>query len=159
MDERITERQASAIDALLLGATLTDVARAVGVTRQTISRWANHDINFIAERNRRVMAREERVWALLDRVLIETLVRLLQTLESSSVRDLTKILDLLVRHGAPMRQSHGPTSPGAVANSLAMTILQGVESSALVPDDLLFAVEDLSVEAGDHPAVSATPTI
>ena len=86
-------------------------------------------------------------------------VRLLETLENSSVRDLTKILDLLVRHGAPTRHSYGPTSPGAVANSLAMTTLQDVDSSALVPDDLLFAVEDLSVEAGDHPAVSATPTI
>ena len=159
MDERITERQLSAIDALLLGATLTDAARAVGVTRQTVSRWANHDVNFIAVRNQRVIEREERAWALLDRVLIETLVRLLETLETCSVRDLTKILDLLVRHGAPARHSHGPTSPGAVTNSLAMTTLLDMQSSALVPDDLLFAVEDLSVEAGDHPAASATPTI
>jgi len=50
---RLTPQQQTAIEYLLLGATITEAACAAGVTRQTVSEWSNHHPPFQAELARR----------------------------------------------------------------------------------------------------------
>ena len=47
----LTEAQTIALEALLRGATVTDAAKAAGVSRQTVSTWRNQDPLFIAALN------------------------------------------------------------------------------------------------------------
>lgn len=49
----ITAQQSRAIDALLMGKSITETARSIGCSRETLSRWKNNNPNFIAEFNRR----------------------------------------------------------------------------------------------------------
>lgn len=50
---RISARQERAIELLVAGATITRAAREIGVSRQTLSTWANHDPLFKAALNER----------------------------------------------------------------------------------------------------------
>ena len=50
---QLTIKQKQALELLLTGASLTEVAEKVGVARQTVSVWHNRDTRFIAELNRR----------------------------------------------------------------------------------------------------------
>ena len=47
----LTAAQTIALEALLRGATVTDAAKAAGVSRQTVSTWRNQDPLFIAAMN------------------------------------------------------------------------------------------------------------
>jgi hypothetical protein len=49
----LTDRQELALAALMAGATHTEAAEAASVHRVTVTKWANEDAEFIAERNRR----------------------------------------------------------------------------------------------------------
>jgi hypothetical protein len=49
----LTPQQAAAVDLLALGRTITEVAEAVGVTRQTVSGWRNQQPEFQAALNRK----------------------------------------------------------------------------------------------------------
>lgn len=49
----ISDRQLRAIDLLLTGESLTNIASTLDVSRQTVSGWTNHHAPFIAELNRR----------------------------------------------------------------------------------------------------------
>lgn len=44
--EKLSAAQLTAIDLICLGKNFADVAREIDVTRQTISRWFNHDSDF-----------------------------------------------------------------------------------------------------------------
>lgn len=44
----LTPDQAAALDLLLAGKTVTETAAAVGVARETVSRWRNNDPAFMA---------------------------------------------------------------------------------------------------------------
>jgi hypothetical protein len=55
---RISARQERAIELLLAGSTITRAAQEVGVSRQTLSLWANRDPFFAAELN----ARRRELW-------------------------------------------------------------------------------------------------
>lgn len=60
---KLTERQKATARMLAMGKTITDAAHAVGVARQTLSRWVNHNPGFAAEVDR---LREE-IWQLACR--------------------------------------------------------------------------------------------
>ena len=50
---RLTPQQQTAIEYLLLGATITEAAGTAGVTRQTVSEWSNHHSPLQTELTRR----------------------------------------------------------------------------------------------------------
>ena len=50
--ESLTPQQLQALDLLLSGLTVTAVATAVGVSRETVHRWLRDDCGFIAAMNR-----------------------------------------------------------------------------------------------------------
>lgn len=51
--KELSVRQVNAIDLLLTGNTDSEVAKTVGVTRQTVNGWRNHNAVFVAELNSR----------------------------------------------------------------------------------------------------------
>jgi hypothetical protein len=55
---RLSAKQCNAIGLLLAGKTDSEAAKEVGVTRQTMNGWRNHNARFVAELNRR----REEVW-------------------------------------------------------------------------------------------------
>lgn len=48
LQNQTSETRVTAAEALITGSTTTEAAKAAGVTRQTVSRWANHDPEFRA---------------------------------------------------------------------------------------------------------------
>lgn len=70
---QLSVKQEQAIELLVAGKTVTEVAEEVGVTRQTVSEWKNHDPVFVAEFNRRRSEMweggRERLRSLLDRAV------------------------------------------------------------------------------------------
>lgn len=56
----ITAQQQQAIDMLVSGASITDAAAQLGIARQTLSAWANHEPAFQAAMNER----RQEIWAL-----------------------------------------------------------------------------------------------
>lgn len=62
---QLSQEQMNAIEHLLQGKSDRAVAEAVGVTRQTIWEWRNHDVLFIAELNRQ---RSELWWEARERL-------------------------------------------------------------------------------------------
>lgn len=55
---QLSVKQERAIELLLVGKGDAEVAKAVGVSRQTVNEWRNHDALFIAELN----LRRQQVW-------------------------------------------------------------------------------------------------
>ena len=49
---QLSQEQENAVEHMLQGQSDRAVAEAVGVSRQTVSEWKNHDPLFIAELNR-----------------------------------------------------------------------------------------------------------
>ena len=47
-NRQLNQKQLNAIELLLQGGTDSEVAEAVGVSRQTVNEWKNHDPNFVA---------------------------------------------------------------------------------------------------------------
>jgi transposase len=56
--DTLTPQQAAAVDLLAFGATVTDAADTVKVSRQTVSGWLHHDASFQAALN----ARRQELW-------------------------------------------------------------------------------------------------
>ena len=54
----LTPQQTQAIDLLLTGQSVTDTAAAVGVERETLSRWKNHDAAFMSA----LTYRQQAIW-------------------------------------------------------------------------------------------------
>ena len=52
-DRNLSIQQKNAIDLLIVGQTDGEVAKTIGVSRQTINQWKNQDAVFVAEMNRK----------------------------------------------------------------------------------------------------------
>ncbi|MDD5453443.1 MAG: phBC6A51 family helix-turn-helix protein [Candidatus Bipolaricaulis sp.] len=71
-------KQENAVDLLVTGKTDTEVAEAVGVTRQTVNEWKNHDPVFVAALNER----REELWRSGREHLRSLVVQAVKTLEN-----------------------------------------------------------------------------
>ena len=61
---RLTPQQATAIDLLVSGKTLTDTAAVLGVDRATVSGWVNHHAAFLAALNSRRQEAFDGAWSI-----------------------------------------------------------------------------------------------
>ena len=52
-DRNLSIQQKNAIDLLIVGQTDGEVAKTIGISRQTINQWKNQDAVFVAEMNRK----------------------------------------------------------------------------------------------------------
>ena len=78
-EKTLTEKQVRAIDLIIKGETLSDVARLVGVSRQTVSFWKNSDELFKAELEKSIQGLKSQVNArILDNMtpLMDKLIKI-----------------------------------------------------------------------------------
>lgn len=76
---QLTVAQRNAVDLLVLGKTDGEVAEGVGVTRQTVNEWRNHDSVFIAELN----SQRQELWNSPKQHLRRLVSKAIQTLEDN----------------------------------------------------------------------------
>lgn len=117
--------QERALELLLSGKTVTDTAKEVGVSRQTVSTWLNHDPVFKAELNHRRCELWDGVKQRLTQLAVLAVDVLEESLYSSDPRvrlhaaiHVLKALRLYGDHYHP----HGPTTPEGVAEERRWTV-------------------------------------
>jgi predicted transcriptional regulator len=76
--EKITPAQLQAVELVFAGRNQTQIAEAVGVGRETVSRWINHDSQFQAALNRR----RHHLWESFEDRLRGLLPKALEVLEA-----------------------------------------------------------------------------
>jgi hypothetical protein len=115
----VSDQQSIAIDALVSGATQREAAAKAGVQRTTVTEWCNHNIVFMAERNRR---RRDRLEAAGER-LRETLCTALEHLGERVREGDTGVAMAVVKAvGVGLlldATKPGPTDPAVVKTNLA----------------------------------------
>ncbi len=77
--DTLTPQQAAAVDALAFGATVTDAAETVKVSRQTVSEWLHHNPAFQAA----LHARQHELWRGHVERLRSLVPKALDTLEAA----------------------------------------------------------------------------
>jgi hypothetical protein len=123
--DELSAQQLAAVDMLSTGASITATAEAVGVTRQTVSEWANRDPQFRAALNRRraeVWAEQkDRVRALLPKA-VERIERAFQADDGDSLRAALALLKLA---GLGELHETGPTDPETVTQEDFLVSIAG----------------------------------
>lgn len=73
VDRQLSDKQEQAIELLVAGKTVTEAAKELGISRQTLVEWREHDPAFVAEINRRRQeiwqGGVERLRSLVDRAV------------------------------------------------------------------------------------------
>ena len=115
----VTDRQSIAIDALVSGATQQEAAEKAGVQRTTVAEWCNHNIGFMAERNRRRRDRLEAAGEQLQETLCAALVHLGERVREGDTGAAMAIVKAVgVGHLLNVVKP-GPTDPAVVKTNLA----------------------------------------
>jgi len=146
---RPSEKQLLAISVLERGGTCQAAAEAAGVTRQTVSRWMNHDVVFQAERNQRKAQLLDQSHMRILSCLDETVAALTSEIADASFRDVVRLLEVLLKSMDWMSAKVGQTSHSAIVNQHARQLLFDSFDTSLLPDWAIFAVEDASEESKD----------
>ena len=148
--KELSIRQANAIDLLLTGKTDSEVAQAVGVTRQTVNGWRNCNAEFIAELSTRRVA----LWEAQDD-RIRDLVPQAVDLMGAKIRDgdLTAAVQLLRAAGyySGDRRPRGPNEETEMRKKLQQDlfpkILEAMQRAGLSADNISAVATSLEKEA------------
>jgi hypothetical protein len=108
----LTPDQAAALDLLLSGQTITAAAAAVGVTRETVSRWRNSDPAFQAGYNAALQSAYDATTARLLDARGKALDRLAALVDHADPAIALKAAGALLRVGVD--RPGGDTSPAGV---------------------------------------------
>ena len=109
----LTPDQAAALDLLLAGQTVTTAAAAVGVARETVSRWRNSDPAFMAAYNAAVKAAYDAGQARLLDARARAVDTLAGLLDSDDPATALKAAASLLR--VPILEPGGATDPADIA--------------------------------------------
>lgn len=110
--DELTPDQAAALDLLLAGQTVTAAAAAVGVARETVSRWRNNDPAFQAAYNAALQSLYDAGQARLLEARGKALDRLAALVDSKTPDIALKAAAILLRIDAP--RPGGPTTAAGV---------------------------------------------
>jgi phage-related tail protein len=111
--------QAAALDLLLAGQTVTAAAAAVGVARETVSRWRNNDPAFQAAYNAAMQSVYEAGQARLLEARGKAVERLAALVDSPNTNFALKAAALLLR--VPVLPPAGDVDPAAIEADQALT--------------------------------------
>ena len=115
----VTDRQSIAIDALVSGATQQEAAEKAGVQRTTVAEWCNHNIGFMAERNRRRRDRLEAAGEQLQETLCAALEHLGERVREGDTGAAMAIVKAVGVGHLLDAVKPGPTDPAVVKTNLA----------------------------------------
>ena len=105
--------QAAALDLLLAGQTVTAAAAAVGVARETVSRWRNSDANFQAAYNAALQSAYDAAAARLLDARARAVERLAALVDSPDPAIALKAAGALLR--VTVERPRGETDPAELA--------------------------------------------
>jgi CRP-like cAMP-binding protein len=109
----LSQAQHVAIGSLMTGQTITDAAQAASVTRETVSRWLNHDPAFQAELGRQRAALHTAVDDRLRNLTGQALDTLESLMNGGSHDIKFKVALAVLSMADGTRRRIGPTSEGA----------------------------------------------
>ncbi len=110
---QLTPDQAAALDQLLGGRTVTEAAAAVGVARETLSRWRTNDPAFQAAYNAAMKSAYEAAEARLLDARARAVERLAALVDSPDPAIALKAAAALLR--VPAERPRGETDPAELA--------------------------------------------
>ena len=127
--KRLSVKQQNAIDLLITGRSDRETAKAIGVARQTVTEWRNHDYEFMAAVNRKRID----VWGSQTERLRSLVAKAVDVLESNlesnderiSQAAAVHILRCVGLYGTDLTPSSA-TSAEDIANRMRERELQGL---------------------------------
>lgn len=146
-NRHLTIPQLNAIDLILGGTTDQEVANVVGVTRQTICGWRNHDPFFRATLN----ARRAEIWGTAQDSLRALLPRAVERLSDELDGDNGGRLALRLVESMgltdPHQPSFGPTEARTIVEADALAARPSLFEQPVTDDELARAIERLQARA------------
>lgn len=109
--QQLNTKQQKAIDLLLKGKTDTEVAIAVGVGRDTVNRWRNHNADFIAALNEQSSQLDEDLTVRLSRLYFWSLEVIESALAKADVAAALAVMQALVPSDKINTQPHCKVTP------------------------------------------------
>lgn len=94
---QLDAKQAKALDLLLMGKTVTEAAREIGVSRETVSRWRHKDPAFQAAYNAAMKSSWEACQAKLMKARLRAFDKLLEMIDSKDEEMAYKVCLMLIR--------------------------------------------------------------
>lgn len=140
----ISEKQSIAIDLLLTGLSVTDVAETLNVSRQTVSGWIHHHVPFIAESNRRRKLRNNALTFRCEYAMSLALDLVVATLEGGDTAFAHHVFRQCASHLLNGRTSPGPESTSGVVANLADEQMRDLRFETMQRPEMIFSVEDRS---------------
>lgn len=132
----LTDQQMRALDLVIVGTKIVDIANEIGVTRETVSRWINDNPIFIATLNEKrrelYQASQDRMLRMLD-TAYDTLFELLGEDSPPTVR--LRAAQTVIQMCNEIKDNVGPAEPDEVAHELnnqAALKEQGMELDRLI---------------------------
>ena len=145
----VTDRQSIAIDALVSGATQQEAAEKARVQRTTVAEWCNHNIGFMAERNRRRRDRLEAAGEQLQETLCAALEHLGERVREGDTGAAMAIVKAVgVGHLLNVVKP-GPTDPAVVKTNLAQRCEAEVMVELLTGSEFAGFVQERSDQSAD----------
>jgi hypothetical protein len=147
---RLSERQFLAIEVLLAGGTHGECAAAAGVSRTTVTGWANHHVPFIAELDRRRQERSNRLSDVMGEALykaVEVVVSKLDEGDLTAAVALLRLVGSSVLHQVP---SARPVTIQSTATCMAEQIGSQMMLESFTPSHAVFAIETSSAAHADN---------
>ena len=146
----ISEKQSIAIDLLLTGLSVTQVAGILDVSRQTVSGWNNHHVPFIAESNHRRKQRNNALTCRCEYAMSLALDLVVATLEGGDTTFAQQVFRQCSSHLLNGRTPPGPESTSGVVASLADEQIRDLQYETMQHPEMIFSVEDRSKNSSDE---------
>ena len=145
----VNDRQSIAIDALVSGATQQEAAEKAGVQRTTVAEWCNHNIGFMAERNRRRRDRLEAAGEQLQETLCAALEHLGERVREGDTGAAMAIVKAVGVGHLLDAVKPGPTDPAVVKTNLAQRFESEVLVELLTGSEFAGFVQERSDQSAD----------
>ncbi|HEY2775929.1 MAG TPA: hypothetical protein VGK20_17945 [Candidatus Binatia bacterium] len=107
---QLSQQKTTALEAIVMGSTVTDAARAAGVSRETVHRWLRDDYEFQAERNAAVRELRTAASARMERAAAAAAEVVLKAVENGNVAVALKVLEGFGRLAGQAPAAVGPSS-------------------------------------------------
>ena len=145
----VSEKQSIAIDLLLTGLSVTQVAEILNVSRQTVSVWIHHHVPFIAESNRRRKLRNNALTFRCEYAMSLALDLIVETLEVGDITFAHQVFRQCASHLLNGRTPPGPESTSGVVAKLADEQMRDLLLETMQHPEMIFSVEDQSQNSAD----------
>ena len=145
----VSDRQSIAIDALTAGSTQREAAEKAGVQRTTVAEWCNHNIGFMAERNRRRRDRLEAAGEQLQETLCAALEHLGERVREGDTGAAMAIVKAVGVGHLLDAVKPGPTDPAVVKTNLAQRFESEVLVELLTGSEFAGFVQERSDQSAD----------